>query len=255
MTENTGQEHRHLEVFAGQDQLAQAAADLFVRLSREDPTREQFTVALSGGSTPRKFHALLAASPQVEQVDWSKVEFYWGDERFVPPDHPDSNYRMARETLLQALPIRPDQVHPVPTETGDAAQAAAVYEADIRRGFNLMPGQWPRFDLILLGMGPDGHTASLFPHTTALQVRDRLVVSNEVPQLQTTRITLTAPVLNAAANVAFVVGGADKADALVAVLEGSPQPEEYPSQLVQPSAGNLYWLLDEAAAAKLHHRS
>jgi 6-phosphogluconolactonase len=254
MTENTSQGGRHLEVFADQDQLAQAAAELFVRLSREDPARERFTVALSGGSTPRKYHALLAAPPLVEQVDWSKVEFYWGDERFVPPDHADSNYRMARETLLQALPIRSDQVHPIPTEIGDAAEAASSYEADIRRGFTLLPGQWPRFDLILLGMGADGHTASLFPHTVALQVRDRLVVANEVPQLQTTRITLTIPVLNDAASVAFVVAGADKADALAAVLEGPQQPERYPSQLVQPGNGNLYWLLDEAAATKLSRR-
>ncbi|HEV8193080.1 MAG TPA: 6-phosphogluconolactonase [Ktedonobacterales bacterium] len=255
MTENTAQDRRHLEVFADQDQLAQAAAELFVRLSREHPEREHFTVALSGGSTPRKYHALLAAPPQVEQVDWSKVEFYWGDERFVPPDHPDSNYRMARETLLQALPLRSDQVHPMPTEIGDAAAAAAAYEADIRRGFTLLPGEWPRFDLILLGMGPDGHTASLFPHTAALHVRDRLVVANEVPQLQTTRITLTVPVLNDAAHVAFVVGGTDKADAVATVLEGARQPEEYPSQLVWPSDGDVYWLLDDAAAAKLQRRS
>lgn len=252
MTDNTGQQRRHIEVFADQDQLAQAAANLFVSVFKANPARERFTVAMSGGSTPRKFHALLAASPLAEQVDWSKVEFYLGDERFVAPDDPESNYRMARETLLQPLHIDPTQIHPVPTEIGDAAQAAAAYEADIRRDFNLMPGEWPRFDLILLGMGPDGHTASLFPHTAALHERYRVVVANEVPQLQTTRITLTAPAINAAANVAFVVGGADKADALVAVLEGSPQPEQYPSQLVQPSAGNLFWLLDQAAAAKLH---
>lgn len=255
MSENTSQPRGAIQVFADQDQLAQAAANLFVSVFKANPARERFTVAMSGGSTPRKFHALLAASPLVEQVDWSMVEFYWGDERFVPPNSPESNYRMARETLLQALRIRPEQVHPVPTEIGDAAQAAAAYEADIRRDFNLLPGQFPRFDLILLGMGPDGHTASLFPHTAALQERYRVVVANEVPQLQTTRITLTAPAINAAANVAFVVGGADKADALAAVLEGPQQSEEYPSQLVQPSAGNLFWLLDQAAAAKLHPSS
>jgi 6-phosphogluconolactonase len=255
MSDDIGQERRHLEIFAGQDQLARAAAELFVRLSREDPTRQSFTVALPGGSTPRAFHTLLAATPFVEQVEWSKVEFYWIDERFVPPDHPDSNYRMARETLLDRLPLRPDQVHPVPTELGDPSEVAAVYEADIRRGFALPPNELPRFDLILLGMGPDGHTCSLFPHTAALRVRDRLVVANEVPQLHTTRITLTVPVLNNAAHVAFVVAGADKADALAAVLEGPDQPEEYPSQLVRPHDGDLYWLLDEAAAARLHRRS
>ncbi len=255
MTENRGHDRHHLEIFADQDQLARAAAELFVRLSREAAARERFTVALSGGSTPRKFHALLAAPPMVEQVDWSKVEFYWGDERFVPPTDPESNYRMARETLLHALPIGPAQVHAVPTEIGDAAKAADAYQADIRRSFNLLPDQWPRFDLILLGMGPDGHTASLFPHTAALHERTRIVVANEVPQLHTTRITLTVPVLNNAANVALVVAGADKAGALAAVLEGPPQPEEYPSQLVQPSDGDLYWLLDEAAAARLQRRS
>jgi 6-phosphogluconolactonase len=245
------QSERHVEVLADLNAVAHRAADLFVRESQRAPTRGRFTVALSGGSTPRAFHTLLAAPPYRDQVDWSQVQFYWGDDRHVAPDDPESNFRMARETLLDKVPVREAQIHRVHTEMEDASAAAALYEDELKQEFELRQSQFPRFDLIYLGIGPDGHTASLFPHTAALNVGDRLVVANYVPKLSTTRITLTAPVINAAAVVAFLVAGQDKIDALAAVLQGPRKPEEYPSQLIAPADGALYWLVDQAAAVKL----
>ena len=244
----------HLSVYDDLHALAHAAADLLIQAQSVDRPQEHFTIALSGGSTPRAFHAALVTTPYIERVDWANIQFYWGDERCVPPDDPESNFRMARETLLSLAPITSDQVHRVPTERGDPMMVADLYEADMRREMNLLPGQMPRFDLILLGMGPDGHCASLFPHTAALHVSDRLVTANHVPQLHTDRITFTAPVINRAATVTFLVAGADKADALAAVLEGPRDTETYPSQLIAPENGALHWLVDRAAAAKLRQR-
>ena len=231
--------------------VAQRAAELFVRRNQETRSSGRFTVALSGGSTPRAFHQLLASAPYRDQVDWSVTQFYWGDERNVGPDDPESNFRMARETLLDHVPIRDTQIHRVRTELADPAVVASQYEDELRQGFQVAPGAAPRFDLIFLGMGADGHTASLFPHTAALTVRDRLVVANYVTKLDTWRITLTAPVLNAGSMIAFLVAGADKAEALAAVLEGPPNPDEYPSQLIAPDQGSLVWVVDDAAAGKL----
>lgn len=240
-----------LERVPGAQDVARRAAELFVRRNQEARTKGRFTVVLSGGSTPRAFHALLAAPPYRDQVDWSVTQFYWGDERCVAPDDPESNFRMARETLLDKLPIHDAQIHRIHSEMADPATAAAHYAEELRQEFALAPGALPRFDLIFLGMGPDGHTASLFPHTAALSVRDQLVVANYVPKLSTWRITLTTPVLNAAVTVAFLVAGPDKADALAAVLDGPPNAHEYPSQLVRPSTGDLIWVVDDAAAARL----
>jgi 6-phosphogluconolactonase len=158
---------------------------------------------------------------------------------------------MARETLLEHVPVQPSQIHPMPTQLGDPAATAVAYTDDLRRVFHLGPDALPHFDLILLGMGPDGHTASLFPHTAALHAQGRLVVANAIPQLQTYRITLTAEVINHADNIVFLVSGDDKADALRAVLEGPRDIETYPSQLIAPTHGQLHWLVDRAAAAKL----
>lgn len=248
---DAGNSRVHFSIYDNLEAVARAAADLFVRLQSADRPREHFTVALSGGSTPRTFHGLLVAPPYRDQIDWECLQYYWSDERFVPPDDPNSNYRMARETLLMRAPVTSDQVHRVPTERGDPAMVADLYEADIRREMNVLPGQLPRFDLILLGMGPDGHCASLFPHTAALNVRDRIVTANHVPQLQTNRITFTVPTINNAADVVFLVAGVDKADALAEVLEGQRDPETYPSQLIAPTNGTLHWLVERAAAAKL----
>jgi 6-phosphogluconolactonase len=191
----------------------------------------------------------------VEQVEWSKIHFFWGDERLVPADDPESNYRMARETLLSHLPVGEDQIHRIPTELGDPEAVASSYEEELRRAFQLASGQLPQFDLIFLGMGPDGHTASLFPHTTGLEVTDRLVIANFVPRLSSYRITLTAPVINYAAVVVFMAAGSDKANALAHVLQGPPDPDEFPSQRIRPVDGDLYWLVDRAAAAELTGRS
>lgn len=243
---------RSVRVYEDATALARAAADLFAEAARAAVSeRGRFFVALSGGSTPRTLYQLLAAPPYHDQVDWSRTFVFWGDERFVPPDDPDSNYRMAREALLFHVPIPTSQVFRMPGEMADPTAAAALYEQSVRRAFALAPGEWPRFDLVLLGLGPDGHTASLFPHTSALGVTDRLVVANRVEKLGTTRITLTAPAINSAAVVVFLVAGADKAEPLAAVLEGPPRPDDLPAQLIAPVHGELLWLVDRAAAAQL----
>jgi 6-phosphogluconolactonase len=177
--------------------------------------------------------------------------FFWGDERHVPPDNPDSNYRMAKETLLSKAAIPPANIFRIPAENPDASAAADAYEQTLRKFFAVAPGEFPRFDLILLGIGPDGHTASLFPETAALEETSRLVVANWVEKLQTNRITFTLPVLNAARCVAFLVSGTDKAAVLHEVLEGNAPAEKYPSKLVRPSEGKLIWFVDRAAASQL----
>ncbi len=246
-----GGSRAQVEILADLDALAQRAAGLFVQQSQQSQAGKPFTVALSGGSTPRAFHSRLAAPPYRDAVDWSRVHFYWGDDRFVAPDDPESNFRMARETLLDKVPVREAQIHRIHTEMDDPAQAAELYADELRQEFGLAPGQLPRLDLVFLGMGPDGHTASLFPHTAALHVTDRLVVANYVPKLAAQRITMTAPVLNAAAVVAFVVAGPDKAEALASVLEGPRDPDQLPAQLIAPTSGALHWLVDRKAAVRL----
>lgn len=260
MPENSGDQPKkiHFRVSPNISGVARGGADLFLGLSETrlgQPTgtgaTNRFRVALSGGTTPRALNQLLSSPPYIDRVDWSKVDFFWGDERCVPATDPLSNYRMADETLLARVPISQSQIHRVPTELEDPDLIAARYEDDMREAFGLAGGEIPRFDLVYLGMGPDGHTASLFPHTRALSVTDHIVSSNYVPKLETFRITLTVPVINNAAVVVFLVAGADKATALSAVLEGPPNSDEYPAQLVAPADGDLYWLVDQAAAAQL----
>ena len=232
-------------------ELFAAAAEEVVRVAQEAVgQRGRFTIALSGGSTPRSLHTLLATNARTS-LPWDRAFFFWGDERHVPPTDPDSNYRMAEETLLSKIPVAAANVFRIPAENPDAAAAAAAYEQTLRKFFALQPGQFPRFDLILLGMGPDGHAASLFPGSAALQEKSRLVVANWVEKFKTSRITLTLPVLNAAYCVAFLVSGTDKAAALQAVLEGDAPGEQYPSKLVRPSDGKLIWYVDRAAASGL----
>jgi 6-phosphogluconolactonase len=193
----------------------------------------------------------LIAANAATSVPWDKVFFFWGDERHVPPDDADSNYRMAREALLSKLPIPEANIFRVPAEGKDAQAVAEAYEQTLKNFFSLKPEELPRFDLILLGMGPDGHTASLFPGTPALQEKSRLVVANWVEKLKTSRITFTLPVLNAARNVMFLVSGADKAPVLREVLEGDAPAEKYPSKLVRPRNGKLIWFVDRAAGSQL----
>jgi 6-phosphogluconolactonase len=225
--------------------LFQSAATEFATLASQSVREHgRFTVALSGGSTPRGLYSLLA---QDRALPWEKICFFWGDERHVPPDHPDSNYRMTYEALLSKVPVRPENIFRIPAEQEDAQAVAATYEQIIRDFFRLEPGQFPRFDLILLGMGPDGHIASLFPGTAALKEASRFVVANWVDKFQAYRITLTLPVLNSAACVMFLVSGSDKADAVREVLkDGGEGP---PAKWVRPADGRLVWLVDRAAMA------
>ncbi len=232
-------------------ELFAAAAEEVVRAAEEAvAARGRFTIALSGGSTPKSLFNLLATNAR-STLPWDRMFFFWGDERHVPPTDPDSNYRMADEAMLSKIPVAAGNVFRIVAENPDAAAAAEAYEQTLRKFFQLGPGEFPRFDLILLGIGPDGHTASLFPGTAALQEKSRLVVANWVEKLKTSRITLTLPVLNAGRCVAFLVSGTDKADALKAVLEGDAPGEQYPSKLVKPSDGKLIWLVDRAAASGL----
>jgi 6-phosphogluconolactonase len=229
--------------------LFQAAADEFAEAANAAvQTQGKFTVTLSGGSTPKGMFHLLAGE-KFASFPWNKIYFFWGDERHVPPDHPDSNYRMADEALLSKVPVPKENVFRVPTENKDADSAARAYEETLKTFFKLRPGEVPRFDLILLGMGPDGHTASLFPDSAALHEDKRLVVANWVEKFKTYRITFTYPVLNNASCVTFLVAGEDKAPALHEVLEN--KNSGLPAQQVRPRNGRLIWLLDRAAASQL----
>lgn len=244
---------RSIEVLATAADLFHAAAEEVVRAGRAAiGAQGRFTVALSGGSTPKGLYSLLAS--KYADFAWNRVFLFFGDERHVAPTDPESNYRMVKESLLTRIAIPAENVFRVPADNPDASAAAADYEGQLRHFFQLRPsdrpGEFPRFDLILLGMGPDGHTASLFPDSPALDEQSRLVVANWVAKFNTHRITFTFPVLNRAAEVIFLASGADKAEILHQVLEGKNTPP-LPSQRVQPTDGKLLWMLDEAAAAKL----
>ncbi len=233
--------------------LAARAAKEFTRAAEKAAAqRGRARIAISGGSTPKAAFQLMAdpAQPWRNRMPWDRLELFWVDERCVPPDHPDSNYRMTREALLDKVPIRPENVHRMQGEL-EPDVAAARYESLLRNTFRLEGDESPRFDLLALGMGPDGHTASLFPHTDALHEMGRLVTANHVVQKDTWRITLTWPVINQASSVFFLIGGSDKAEMLRQVFTGPNDPERLPSQLIWPSSGILTLILDQAAAALL----
>lgn len=225
-----------------------AAGEIAARIRAAAGVRGRCDLALAGGRTPRRAYALLAAGSLRDQVPWSLVHAFFGDERHVPPDHPESNYRMAREALLDHVPIPAAQVHRVRAEGVDAEAVARDYEADLREALGLAPGALPRLDLVLLGMGADGHVASLFPGDPSLGEARRLVCTSQVPRQRDRRITLTFPVLDAAAAVLLLVSGADKAERVAEVLEG--RAPALPAARLRPT-GELVWLLDEAAAARL----
>jgi 6-phosphogluconolactonase len=237
------------KVVADATALAEAAADYFVQAAQANIAQHgRFTVALSGGSTPKAMFALLATSPRRDAVAWEHVFVFWGDERCVPPEHADSNYRMTQEALLAHVPLPPQNIFRMAGEK-EPAQAAQEYAAQLRQFFQT--DSMPRFDVVFLGMGTDGHTASLFPSTRALLAdSEAIVVANYVEKLQSHRLTLTAATINQAHAIVFLVAGADKAAPLKAVREGAYQPERYPSQLIQPATGTLLWLLDCAAAGE-----
>jgi len=233
--------------------LAWRAALHFVELAEEAvAARGRARIAISGGSTPKVTFQLLAnpEHPFLNRMPWHGLELFWVDERTVPPDHPESNYRMTREALLDHVPLRPDQIHRIQGEL-EPEVAAAEYEYDLRRTFRLEGAESPRFDVVTLGMGDDGHTASLFPHTDAIHEMGRLVVANKVPQKDTWRVTLTWPVINHAREVFFLIEGAAKAGVLKEVFTGPKDVERLPSQLIRPASGILTLILDKAAAALL----
>lgn len=237
-----------IERFADAAALAEGAAQRFVYLADQAiQERGGFSAALSGGSTPKALYAQLAASPAAARLDWSRIHLFWGDERCVPPDHPDSNYGMVQRALLAQIAIPQVNVHRMRGEEVPD-QAALAYEQDLLGYFGVLP---PRFDLVLLGLGEDGHTASLFPGTAALAERARAVVANRVEKLNAWRLTLTAGAINQAREIIFLAAGEGKADIIREVINGPYQPDLYPAQGVEPADGRLMWFLDTAAARYL----
>jgi 6-phosphogluconolactonase len=235
------------------DAIARRAALDFVQSATQAVSEKgSFAVALSGGSTPKALYSLLANDAALRsQIPWDKMFVYFGDERSVGPDHPDSNFRMASDAMLSKVPLKPEQVFRIKGEYKDIDKAAQEYEQVLRTSFKIAEGQFPRFDLVFLGIGNEGHTASLFPGTKALHETKRLAVRNWVGKLYTNRITLTAPAINNAARVIFMVTGTDKALALKGILEGPCEPEQLPAQLIQPANGKLTWLVDTVAGGML----
>ncbi|MFY9675863.1 MAG: 6-phosphogluconolactonase [Terriglobales bacterium] len=240
---------RTIEILPTAADLFHAAAEEFVKVGRQAiGAQGRFAVALSGGSTPKSLYSLLASS--YPDFPWARTYLFFGDERHVPPTDPESNYRMVNESLLSKIAMPAQNVFRVKAELPDAAFAAADYETQLRRFFELKPNEFPRFDLILLGMGPDGHTASLFPDSEGLRESSKLVIANWVEKFKTNRISFTFPLLNNAAEVMFLASGSDKSEMINEVLEDKRTPP-LPSQQVQPTNGRLIWMLDESAAAKL----
>ncbi len=235
-------------IFENPEKLAEAAARAFVeKAAKAIAERGRFAVALAGGSTPKATYEVLSRD-HARDVGWPDVHVFFGDERAVPPDHEDSNYRMARGALLDHVPV--GSVHRMRGEL-PPDEAAASYEEELLAFFG---GEPPVLDLIMLGIGGDGHTASLFPETPALEVTGGLAVANPVPKLDTIRITLAVPVLNAARDINFLVAGEDKAEALKEILEGDADPRRYPAKLVRPPGGPV-WMVDRAAASMLENTS
>lgn len=234
----------NLHILPSQKQLVDKVVD-FIREQSQAAIKERgrFNLVLSGGATPRPIYENLTKLSTEQAPDWKKTYLFWGDERCVPPDHPDSNYRMAEESLITHIPIPPTHVFRMKGES-EAQAAAQAYEQDLRRYF---ASASPHFDVVLLGMGDDGHTASLFPGTDAIHRKDRWIVANEVPSKSTWRLTMTAPLINQAHKIAFIITGEKKAETLYEVLHGTPQPQHLPAQLIAATD----WFLDEAAAAKL----
>ena len=237
--------HKTVEVLPDLAALIERSLSItLAKIQTAIESRGLCTIALSGGSTPKPLYEAIAA----QQLPWDKIHVFWGDERYVPPDHPDSNQLMARRAWLDSVDIPPQNIHPMPTDDADPADAARKYEAHLAEFFHLKTGEFPALDVILLGMGDDGHTASLFPHTEALQVRDRLItVGSKDGQ---PRITFTAPTINHGRCVMFVVAGANKRAALAEIFAPEADELSYPSRLVQPQ-GELWWLLDREAGQDL----
>lgn len=239
-------QNREIVVCRDQNEIFRRAADIFTSLASESiGSQGRFSVALSGGSTPKGMYSLLASDEYRNRIDWQNVHLFWGDERSVPPTHDQSNYRMANEAMISRVPVPAANVYRMEAERADIEAAAADYEAKMKRYFG---GEgWPRFDLLLLGMGDDGHTASLFPGTKALNERERAVVVNWVEKFNTNRMTMTAPAINNSRTILFMAAGEAKRGPLKEVLKGARNTDLYPSQLIEPVDGKVVWLVDEAA--------
>jgi|SRR6185437_3210794 len=241
--------NKQVRVFDDLKHVAEAAADEFTARAQQAIARNgRFTVALAGGSTPKTMYSILArrSAKKTDELDWTRIQVFFGDERHVPPTDPASNFHMANETLLSKVPLPAANVHRIHCEEPDANVAAAQYDRELVSSFALAGDEMPRFGLILLGMGPDGHTASLFPGTAAVQELSRRVVANWVPKLNTWRVTLTRPVLNQAECVLLMVCGAEKAPAMQQVM-GDGSPEQFPVKYVAPSNGEVIWMVDREA--------
>jgi 6-phosphogluconolactonase len=239
-----------IKIFKDQEELSIAAAKLFVQIANEAiKERGTFTVALTGGSSPASLYKLLAQQPYSEQIDWHKAHIFWGDERWVPLSDDKSNAKMAYETLLNHVPVPKEQIYPMWVKDLPPLEFAQEYEEVLRQ----ILGSTPSFDLILLGMGEDGHTASLFPGTKVLQEKSKWVEAYYLDAQEMHRITLTAPTINQARNIVVMVYGSNKANALQQVLEGSQDTTKYPAQLINPLNGTAFWFVDEAAASRLTH--
>jgi 6-phosphogluconolactonase len=244
-----------LRILDGPAAVASAAAREFrMQIVDAYARGKVFSCALSGGITPQLMFQQLGnemGSQARPAGIWGLAHFFWVDERDVPPDNPANNYRAVRESLLDRIEIPAGNIHRITTEKGDAMKAAEEYEAELRAFFSLNEGEIPRFDLVFLGLGEDGHTASIFPSSEVVNESNRLVSSPWVPKANAFRITLTPPVINNAARIIFLVTGLGKAEAVQRVLEGRFAPEQYPAQIVRPTSGRLIWMLDRAAASKL----
>jgi 6-phosphogluconolactonase len=240
--------NQRIKIFPSRETLNQAAAEYFIMVARKSiQDHGIFSAALSGGSTPEPVYRILGSLEKEKQIDWDNIHLFWGDERCVPPDHPDSNYRMVRKALLDHIRIPEENIHRVPAEY-EPHLAAQTYEAKLRDFFK---GDFPQIDLVFLGMGDDGHTASLFPHSAGLKEEDRWFIENYAPIMNTWRLTLSKNAINAARHIAVLVVGESKAGMLVDVLEGDHQPDDKPIQLIDPKNGQMVWFLDQAAAKKL----
>jgi 6-phosphogluconolactonase len=243
-----------VEIHASPEELARAAAALFAeRASAAVSARGRFSAALSGGRTPEALYTLLAKAPFASQIPWERVYLFWGDERCVPPDHKESNYRLARERLFDHVPVPPANVHRIRGEM-DPVEAAALYEGELREFFGQHGQPWPAFDAVFLGLGEDGHTASLFPGSPAIRESVRRVSAQYVDAQKGWRITLTPPAINAARLAVFVVSGKSKAAAVRDVLEGPFRPGTLPAQAVRPPHGEIRWMLDRDATQLLTPR-
>ena len=241
----------HIAIYDDKHTLSQHAAEYIMRIANESiDLHGHFTIALTGGTTPGEVYSLIGSEPFRSQLDWQLVDIFWGDERCVPHNSPESNFYLAQEALLQKISIPESQIHPMPADQLNRDAASQAYTIEMQNTFGT--DGIPSFDLIHLGMGPEGHTASLFPHQTSLHEKHRLVMPVSVPKPPPDRLTCTPPLLNAARNVLFLVTGSEKADALHAVLEGEYQPDEYPAQIVRPTNGEVVWMLDKDAAKNLH---